>query len=185
MLSNVILEKKLLLALLIAAASAQSACSWQNTVHAIASTPGVLRLDANTVVEGAPRFTLPADAGLSIYSDQTTPSAWLRPASLGVAEVFDIHSHSRGYQLLVRWPNQQAPERAGQATSTEIESSGLIGIPILPEVARLPVKLTDNHGNTIAHMTLHISPALWGPNWQDPTHLQSSFRRLAETLRDG
>ncbi len=185
MLSNVSLEKKLLLVLLIVAAGTQSACSWQNTVHAIATSPGVLRLDANTVVEGAPRFTLPADAGLSIYDDHTTPSAWLKSASLGVAEVFDTHSHHRGYELLVRWPNQPAPQQAGQANSTEVALLGLTGLPTLPQVARLPVKLRDNHGNTIAHMTLHISPALWGPDWQDPTHLQSSFRRLAETLRDG
>ncbi len=162
---NLTLKKKMLVTLLITAAALQSACSWQNTVYAIAATPGVLRLDATTFVEGAPRFTLPADAGLSISDDHTTPSAWLEPASQGVAEVFDTHAYSRSYQLLVRWPGRHAPQTA--------------------EVARLPVKLTDNYGNTIAHMTLHISPALWGPDWQDPTHLQNSFRRLAETLRDG
>jgi hypothetical protein len=185
MLSDIFLVKKLLLVLLIIAAGTQGACSWQNTVHAIATSPGLLRLDANTVVEGAPRFTLPADAGLSIYDDHTTPSAWLKPASLGVAEVFDAHSHRRGYQLLVSWPNQQAPQPAGQANSTEVALLGLSGLFTPAEATRLPVKLRDNHGNTIAHMTVHISPALWGPDWLDPTHLQSSFRRLAETLRDG
>ena len=185
MLSDLGLKKKLILFILFAVTSVQSACSWQNTVHAIATSPGVLRLDANTVVEGAPRFTLPSDAGLSIYDDHTTPSAWLKSASLGVAEVFDPHAYSRSYQLLVRWPSQQAPQQAEADSSTKIALLGLTDIPTPPEVARLPVKLRDNHGNTIAHMTLHISPALWGPNWQDPTHLQSSFRRLAETLRDG
>ena len=185
MLSNFTLEKKVLVTLLVTATVLQSACSWQNTVHAIASTPGALRLDANTLVEGAPRFTLPADAGLLIFDDHTTPSAWLKSASLGIAEVFDTHADSRQYQLLVRWPNQQAPQQAGQENSTEIALLGLTGIPTPAEVAQLPVKLTDHYGNTIAHMTLHISPPLWGPGWQHPTHLQNSFRRLAETLRDG
>ena len=185
MLSNLTLKKNMLALLLITAAGGQSACSWQNTVYAIAATPGVLRLDATTFVEGAPRFTLPADAGLSITDDHTTPSAWLESASLGIAEVFDTHTYTRRYQLLVRWPGQQAPQAAGQESSTETVAQGQTGIPFPAEVARLPVKLTDNYGNTIAHMTLHISPALWGPGWQDPTHLQNSFRRLAETLRDG
>jgi hypothetical protein len=85
----------------------------------------------------------------------------------------------------VRWPDQQAPEEDGQTSSTGIATRAMTFIPTPSEVTHLPVKLTDNHGNTIAHMTLHISPALWGPGWHDPTHLQSSFRHLAETLRDG
>ncbi|MCR9258195.1 MAG: hypothetical protein NXH95_00595 [Pseudomonadaceae bacterium] len=182
---NTALKKKVLATLLITATALQQACSWQNTAHAIASAPGVLRLDANTVVVGAPRFTLPADAGLTVFDDHTTPAAWLDSASLGVAEVFATHADARSYQLLVRWPSQQAPQQAGQQNSTEVALLGLTAIPTPAETARLPVKLTDNHGNTIAHMTLHISPALWGPDWRDPTHLQNSFRRLAETLRDG
>ena len=163
----------------------QTGCSWQNTAYAIASSPGLLRLEADTGIEGAPRFTLPAGAGLSIYDDHTTPAAWLEAAGNGIAEVFDRQSLNQGYQLRVSWPSQQAPQQASQSKSTTIALLGVTHLPKPPEVARLPVKLVDNHGNTLAHMTLHISPALWGPNWQDQAHLQNSFRALAETLRDG
>ncbi|XOV81774.1 MAG: hypothetical protein ACFHXK_12940 [bacterium] len=162
-----------------------SGCSWQNTVHGMATSPGVLRLDARTIVENAPRFTLPADAGLTIYDDHTTPAQWLSAANLGLAEVFATHSLHRMYQLQVRWPSQHAPQQAEQAQSTRVALLGLSRLPAPAETVQLPVKLVDPFGNTLAHMSLHINPALWGPDGLSPTLLQSSFRQLAETLRDG
>ncbi len=164
------------------------ACSWQNTLHQAAMTPNLLRLNASTQLQGAPRFVLPADAGLQIFDDHTTPKAWLHAANLGVGEVFSAHATSgsnRIYALQVIWPNQQQAQQGSQQTSKTIGLFGFTELPKPPPVQPLPIKLLDSRGTAIAHMNLHISPALWGPTWQNPEILQSSFRTLAEALQGG
>lgn len=180
------LKSKYLVAIL--AVALLSACSWQNTLHQVGMAPDVLRLNASTQLHGAPRFVLPADSALQIVDDHITPAAWLNAASLGVGEVFDSQAASgstRAYALKVSWPNQQQPEQAGQQTSKTVALLGFTELPKPPPVQPLPIKLLDNRGTAIAHMSLHISPALWGPTWQNPELLQSSFRTLAEALQGG
>jgi hypothetical protein len=161
-------------------------CSWQNTLTVLGNTPEYLRLDEYVRVTDAPRFRLSSGARVRIARDAGVPEGWQTAAEAGVSRVFNAATSSQTrseYELHILWPVQPSHPNVLHDLSFGIGGDGALALPAMPAQQSIDIQLADAQGNHIKQMQLHISPAMWGPVWQDVGLLEESFVHLARVLQ--